>query len=285
MVSIAFRFSSLVAPALLARKHPLGLQMTQRSGSSKLRPVSLPLMAGAFALLALPADAQEWEFSVTPYFWASGLEGKIRAFPNLPPVNVDLSFSDVFDQLDGAVMIKGEAQRGRLGLIADVAYVKTAATTKNITILDPRYTGVALKNELTTATFAAAWRAVDEERYSIDFLGGVRYSRVAPDLSLIFRDRVVQQASPDDSWFDPVIGARTTVELGPRWSLTAYGDVGGFGVSSDLTFQGYAAANFALSDRWALSAGWRHYAIDHESDGFVYDVSQDGPLLGVTFSW
>lgn len=237
------------------------------------------------AMLASPAAAQEWEFSVTPYFWAAGLEGDIAAFPNLPAAEVDLSFGDVFEELDGAIMVKAEAQRGRLGLIMDVGYVKTDSSTDDVTIRDPRFTGVTLGNELLTATLVAAWRAVDEEQYSIDFLGGVRFSKVSPDLALIVRDAVVRRANPDESWFDPVIGARTSVQLSPRWSLSAYGDVGGFGMSSDLTYQALGAVSYAFNDRWALSAGWRHYAVDYEEDGFVYDVTQSGPIMGVTFRW
>ncbi len=236
-------------------------------------------------LLASPAAAQEWEFSVTPYLWAAGLEGDIAAFPNLPAAQVDLSFGDVLEDLNGAIMIKAEAQHGRLGLIADFGYVKTDSSTDDVTIRDPRFTGATLGNELLTATAAVAWRAVEEEQYSIDFLGGVRFSKVSPDLALIFRDTVVRRANPDESWFDPIIGARAKVQLSPRWSLTAYGDVGGFGVSSDLTYQALATASYDFNERWALSAGWRHYAVDYEDGDFVYDVSQSGPILGVTFRW
>ena len=239
----------------------------------------------ALAMLASPAAAQEWKFSVTPYLWAAGLEGDIGALPNLPTAEVDLSFGDVLEELDGAIMVKAEAQRGRLGLVIDVCYVKTDSSTDDVTIRDPRFTGVTLGNELLTATLAGAWRAVDEPQYSIDFVGGVRFSKVSPDLALIVQDTVVRRANPDASWFDPVIGARTSVQLSPRWSLAAYGDVGGFGVSSDLTYQVLATASYAFNDRWALSAGWRHYGVDYEEDGSVYDVAQSGPIMGVTFRW
>ena len=261
-------------------RRPLG---SERQEMRLLRNPVVPTLA--LAMLASPAAAQEWKFSVTPYLWAAGLEGDIGAFPNLPTAEVDLSFGDVLEELDGAIMVKAEAQRGRLGLIMDVGYVKTDSSTDDVTIRDPRFTGVTLGNELLTATLAGAWRAVDEPQYSIDFVGGVRFSKVSPDLALIVQDTVVRRANPDASWFDPVIGARTSVQLSPRWSLAAYGDVGGFGVSSDLTYQVLATASYAFNDRWALSAGWRHYGVDYEEDGFVYDVTQSGPIMGVTFRW
>ncbi len=252
-----------------------------------MRPFRNPVApaAVALALLASPAAAQEWEFSVTPYFWASGLEGDIGAFPNLPVAEVDLSFGDILEDLDGAIMIKGEAQRGRLGLIVDFAYVKTDSSSDNVGIRDPQFTGVTLENEMVTATFAGTWRIVEEEQYSIDVVGGVRYSKVSAELTLFVRDTAVRRANPDESWFDPVIGARTKVQLSPRWSLAAHGDVGGFGVSSDLTWQAVGTASYAFNDRWAASGGWRYYAVDYEEDGFIYDISQHGPILGVTFRW
>jgi hypothetical protein len=268
-------------------QHGPGGWAAVRRAPKRMKPFGIAAApaALAFTLMVSPSVAQEWEFSVTPYFWGSGLEGDIGAFPNLPTVEVDLSFGDILEDLEGAIMIKGEAQRGRFGLIMDLAYVKTDSSSDNVSIRDPRFTGATLENEMVTATFAGAWRLVEEEQYSIDLVGGVRYAKVSPDLTLFVRDAAVRRANPDESWFDPVIGARTKVQLSPRWSVAAYGDVGGFGVSSDLTWQALATASYAFNEQWAVSAGWRHYAVDYEEDGFVYDIAQNGPILGVTFRW
>ena len=36
-----------------------------------------------------------WEFSVTGYAWASGLNGTLATVPPLPPIGVDLTFVDI----------------------------------------------------------------------------------------------------------------------------------------------------------------------------------------------
>ncbi|TDQ10387.1 hypothetical protein DEV91_1531 [Phyllobacterium brassicacearum] len=41
---------------------------------------------------------QGWTFTVAPYFWAAGISGDVGLF-GLPPVEVDASFSDIFDHL------------------------------------------------------------------------------------------------------------------------------------------------------------------------------------------
>lgn len=67
-----------------------------------------------------------WTFSFAPYFWASGLSGDIQQF-GLPAVDVDASFSDVFDRLDFAAMAIGEARYGPYSIFGDVLYTKLLA--------------------------------------------------------------------------------------------------------------------------------------------------------------
>jgi hypothetical protein len=44
-----------------------------------------------------------------------------------------------------------------------------------------------------------------------------------------------------DDWFDPLIGVRGRLNLSKAFYLTAETDVGGFGIGSDIAWQGYAA--------------------------------------------
>ncbi len=64
--------------------------------------------------------------------------------------------------------------------------------------------------------------------------------------------------------------------------MNLYGDVGGFGVSSDLTWQAYGGLGFQLNDWFSAQAGYRYLLEDFDDGSFVYDVALHGPLIGVS---
>lgn len=88
--------------------------------------------------------------------------------------------------------------------------------------------------------------------------------------------------SPGLSFVGPIIGARANIGLAPRWSVIAYGDIGGFGAGSKSTSQLLGTINYQASEGLYLSAGYRHLHVDHRTDGTRIDVVMSGPLLGAT---
>jgi hypothetical protein len=232
------------------------------------------------ALAASPAAAADWEFKLTPYLWATGLEGEIGVFPRLPPVTVNESFADILDQLTFAAMGTLEARTGKFGVLGDIIYVDTDTSA---TIPDRRFVSVSLGTKSTITTLATAWRIAEQRRLDVDMLVGVRLMWTETDLTLRRDDGLTLSAKPDDMWMDPIAGVRGIYQLSPHWSITAYGDVGSG--ASDLTWQAYGAANYQVNDCMRLLAGWRHLKDDFDDDGFVYDVTMDGPMLGASFSF
>jgi len=74
-------------------------------------------------------------------------------------------------------------------------------------------------------------------------MGGVRYSKVDVSAAInanLFGLTGSVHGSGDKIWRDPYIGARVLHRIDERWTLIAYGDVGGFGVGWDLTWQALA---------------------------------------------
>ena len=85
------------------------------------------------------------------------------------------------------------------------------------------------------------------------------------------------------SWVDPIIGSRLFVRLTDKLSLQAQADVGGFGVGSDLTWSVLGTANYAFTDRLAVSAGYKRLDVNYKHYRHVYDVRFSGPVLGLTY--
>lgn len=231
------------------------------------------------------ADAQDWQFSIKPYLWLTGMEGDVGVVPDLPPAQVDLSFSDILDNLDFAAMVDIEARRGRFAILGDVSYVALSAGSGDVSVDDVGVLGVDLDSKLATGTLVGSWRVVQRERYSLDLLAGGRMTWSSTEVDLRLDDLQARVVDADETWVDPVVGAEMDVVLSPRWSLAMYGDVGGFGVSSDFTGQVWLHVLYELNDRWALSGGWRYYTVDYRTGDFTYDVEQNGPIFGGVYKF
>ena len=63
------------------------------------------------------------------------------------------------------------------------------------------------------------------------------------------------------------------------------GEVGGFGVSSDLTWQAMGKVNYHINECWDVAVVYRYQYVDYEKDGFVFDVATGGAILGVTYNF
>src|SRR4029453_16752215 len=106
---------------------PVGIQLHART-SGLAAGAALALALGA----ALPAAAQgksedKFTFEVTPYLWAAGINGDIAVGTVRGggiDVDVDASFSDIFQELDMAFMGMVEGRYGRWGLLLDAVYMQ-----------------------------------------------------------------------------------------------------------------------------------------------------------------
>ena len=91
-------------------------------------------------------------------------------------------------------------------------------------------------------------------------------------------------------WVDPFVGLRVRPELAPGKELQFLGDIGGFGVGSDLTWQLFAGYGF---DFWQSSLhgviGYRALAVDYSQDNGPnknnLDLILHGPVVGLSFRW
>lgn len=225
----------------------------------------------------------EWSVGLTGYFWASGMNGKVGAIPGVQPVTVDMSFSDIFDHLKFAGMAAAQASHHRLVLLGDVQYVDLGAT-KNLKIKDADL----LEGKMDTSTFIASglagYRIVDKSPMTFDLVIGGRVNSVHTKMNLSGPLRSVE-GGDKKTWVDPIIGVQAEVPLSHKASLGLYGDVGGFGVSSDVTWQLWGGVQYGFSEHWSASAGWRHYAVDYHKGAFIYDVSLSGPIVGVRYQF
>ncbi len=249
------------------------------AGSTLAEGRDAPDAGGTAAVTAAPAavDASSWEFSASAYLWFSGMKGEVAVSPAVPPVYPDISFGDVLGALKFGAMGILEARKDRFVASADMIYMNLGAS-KNLEIRDTTLASGHLDLKAFIATAVAGYRAVDRDGSSLDLVGGMRINSLKAGLSLAGPARSVS-GSGSETWVDPLVGARWKGRLGDKWGYTLYGDIGGFGVSSDLTWQLQATVEYALGKNWTMSGGWRHMDTDYDNNGFVFDMALDGPIM------
>jgi opacity protein-like surface antigen len=259
----------------------------------------LPLATAVLCCLlsSLPAQAEsgagegsrEWSFEVTPYLWATGLDGTL-AVTSRPQagIAVEQSFSDLFKILDFAAAGSFEARHGRWGVLFDAVYFRVSDTAS---VTGPRgFVTLAADGMITQQmyTLLASYRVSDGSS-QVDLFGGLRYASVQGDVELQATLPQLPLAGRSfgqkEHWVDPIIGARIRQPLGERWTLVGYADIGGFGVGSDLSWQLMAGANYAFSPDVIGKLGYRVVAFDYSEASFAYDIRFAGPYLGLGFRW
>jgi hypothetical protein len=238
------------------------------------------VMLSAALLLAsgLGAAAQDRVFQLTPYIWGTGVGGSISPVAGGPELHFREGLSDVLDDLDSAFFLSGLYRQGRFVVIGDYS-ASSSSRSGIVPVLGMPARG---RVEQSSLTLAAGYRAVDRDRVTVDYLVGLRRWDIEAQATTPVPG-LAGQISVD--FTDPILAARTTLQLSDRWSATGYVDLGGFGAGSDISAQLLATVNWQARNRLFVSAGYRHLQVDYDSGGRAFDVEFSGPILGMSLQF
>lgn len=91
--------------------------------------------------------------------------------------------------------------------------------------------------------------------------------------------------SRTDDWWDPYIGVRAQYQLSGAFYLAARGDIGGFGIGSDIMWQAEASLGYRLSQHLFAELGYRALSFDYDGNGLTYQTMTHGAqfTIGVQF--
>ena len=226
-----------------------------------------------------PAPSGLWEFRASLPGWMAGLDGTTGVLG--AKGNVDVPFEDIVSKLDMIAALNFEARHGRWGFLASGLYmeVSDAAGTPG-----PRINHLTLEMDQLMLDAAISYAVVDGPSCRVELLGGARYNNIGVDLTLD-TDRAVRSVSGDKGWVDPYVGLLSRSQVADPVTFVLKGDVGGFGISSDLAWQAYAGLEFQISKCCFAGIGYRYMSTDYTSGGFTYDVEMNGPQLEFGFKF
>lgn len=228
-----------------------------------------------------------WTFLIEPYLMFPNLNGTTK-LGGLPEVTVDANPGDVFSNLKMGFMLNAEASHKEWHIGSDVIYMSLGQDIEPNSVVSSGE--VKIKQfvwEVSGLYTVTPWLDLGlggllntlNLKVNADFTGGyVTYSR---DIS--------------KTWFDPMIIARTGSKPGDKFIYRVRGEIGGFGIGSDLSWQVQALAGYRFSDLFQITGGYRIIGIDYEknnsggtginNNGFIYDMNTFGPEIRFGFNF
>ncbi len=250
------------------------------------------LLTAGFALLlmfnfglsstsAQESNDKDWEFKIAPYFFMANLKGNATVGPLSGPVN--LKFGDLVKNLEIGGMLHAEVRKGRLGLMTDVIYARLGASTSLTR-------GATLSTEVELLIFEAlGFYRLPNTRGKVDIFAGIRYWYFDLDTSFILNQATLKNSTSPD-WVDPVIGIRTIQPLSLKWFMVLRGDIGGFGVSSDFSWQVQGGVGRKLGKISSMFLGYKYLKTDYNNGitglgAFAFDSAVHGVFLGFNFAF
>ena len=245
------------------------------SGNALAADPTLPV-AGDVAQV----EVEGWTFKVAPYFWAARLSGEVGSF-GLPTIDVDASFSDIFDNLDFGAMAMADAQYGRYTIFGDAMYIKVSNSSGTPL-------GICLDSvEVSSTTFSGliggGYALVDTPDARLEVVGGARLWSVDTKISLDGGFLDGASVSDGDTWVDGLAGLRGNYSFTPNVYATAWGLVGAG--QADLDWDVAAVLGYRFNDKVSAVLGYRAIGVDYENDSFVFDIVEQGPIIGAVINF
>jgi hypothetical protein len=254
---------------------------------TKITALSLAVLGLGVSHIGNAAEGDAWQYEVTPYFLAAGLEGKagIRGVT----ADVDASFSDILDHFDSGFMGIFSARKGPWSYILEGVYFKLEDQLSK-TVTGP-FGQVSVNGalELTSKMYiyqgTVGYRVLDGTT-TVDLLGALRYTKLEADVNVVITTvpAIVfpggaTSAGGSESWTDAVVGVYVVHPVSDNIALVGYADVGAGG--SDLTYQVIAGANWEFSEGYTAKVGYRILSWDYENNGTVWDMTASGMYMGL----
>ena len=201
---------------------------------------------------------------------------------DLPDVSVDADASDIFSNLKLGAMLNAEASKNGWVIGTDLLFMKLAQ--------DTRIGPLISEGSVTVKEFA--WETSLLRQLTPWLAAGVggRLVKLTTDIELE-TNNLNREASATESWYDPILIVRiknpgASPEQPVYYQLR--GDIGGFGIGSEITWQIQAYLGYRFSELFQLSAGYRIIGIDYETGSgenrFKYDIDTSGPVLRLGFN-
>jgi len=230
-----------------------------------------------------PANS-EWSFLAEPYLMFPNMKGTV-GLRNLPDAQVAASSGDIFNNLKMGFMLNLEASNAKWAVGSDLLYMSLGQDVEPGILIE--------SGEVNTKQLG--WEPFGFYRMTswLELGLGALVNSINSDLRInrkeIGGEMILLKASKTETWLDPMILARIKSQSGQKFAYQFRGEIGGFGIGSDLAWQIQAYAGYRFSALFEMTAGYRIISLDYESGSgqnrFKYDVDTSGPVIRFGFNF
>lgn len=265
-------------PDVALRRGRIGLALLvtvlAASASLPARAAEAPVSP---SLAAASADSDTWQFSGGPYLWGAGIRGYVGNH-STGTAFMKTDFNDIVSNLDVAVMAMGEARKGPVSLLVDLMYIET--TTRSDLPADAGAEHLDIDSKSFTGFMGGSYTVLGDDASRLDVAGGVRVWYSGSTLSLHDGPQGGLSGSDNATWADTLVGLRGQVALSDRVWVSSWGLGGAGQARADWDVAGLVGWDFLPG--FSAVAGYRAMGVNYHHNGFVYDIVQQGPLLGIS---
>jgi hypothetical protein len=245
----------------------------------------LLLIIGYYPLTAQSTiPEKKWNFLADVYLMFPYMDGETGIGESLI-LPVEANPGDIFSKLKMGAMLYLEAKTDKWAIISDLVYMKLYQEVTPGTIVN---SGDVTAKQLI-------WEAAGLYRITSFLEAGVggrlNYLEMGIDVRRNLIPSGTEEVTGEQSktWYDPVLIARLTTDINDKWLFQFRGDIGGFGVGSDLTWQLHATTGYRFTKLFQMSLGYRILSTDYKSGEepkeFLFDVNEFGPEIRFGFNF
>ncbi len=255
------------------------------------RLIAATFLVTSLSVTTSPAEANDWEWSLIPYVWASDMG--IDLFVNDDPVvGADIGFDDILDNVDFAAQLHFEGRRNKGGFFVDLTYLDLGSS-QTTGARPPLPGGTGIHSDLRTTLFeAAGFYRPSGGTHGLDILLGGRV--IDMDLTVDFTLPPpltgTRQINPSDTFTDGFVGLRYTTPFAERWMLIARGDVGAG--DSELAWNASLSLGYLVGKKRQnfVMVGYRYLDLEFKStasggQAVETDLTMSGPGVGFGFRY
>ena len=261
-------------------------------------------------------EVDPWRFNAAAYGWLINVSGSVTARGQT--VDTNASFIDLVQKSQslGGLMAYFEADKGKAGMYVDFVYTNLGFGANSTSYRNP-IAGLKITTSASAAlTYrlfivelggvyeAVRWSHSEGSSTAIDGVMAFRYwnnsiaasfeATANVDFSHLRLERsfgVAIARADTVQWVDPVFGVRVRHQFTPHQQFTVRGDIGGFGLGSQFSWQAVAVYSYSWDldggQKLAALLGFRALGVNYSSgsglDAVGINETLYGPIIGLSY--
>jgi hypothetical protein len=243
-------------------------------------------LASCCAAMSAQGAAGDWQQTVIIYGMGAAIDGDATIGDLTVPV--DVSMSEVFDALEMGAMGAYRADNGTWSFMVDATFMGLGGTAESQRDI--------VKGDMDLDQMTLMGTVGRRFTPTLEGLFSLTWFDLSTDLKLTTRNPIggaetTRTTSVDANWIDPMLGLQYNVPFADDWRFNLRGDIGGFGIGADLSYQLLANVRYQATDKIGVAFGYRVIGYDYEDgdkgdrDYQHFDLVEQGPLVGLTISF